>query len=401
MKYRRWIVGGLLAGLVAICGLSITIAVITLSQFDRDGLRLRVFSFDNVSAEATEEQRFTVSAPARLEVDNDGGNVTVTAADTDEIVVTLRKTAWGANDQEAKDELAALRVTVTQQGDTVTVRYVRPPQFVVIGSLRSTSVEVGVTVPARTAATVRTNFGKVSVSGLTGDADLHSDFGDITVVDLIGGLSAGTNSGTVSAKRIRAGDAAIELRSDFGKVIVEDASAKTVDLDSNSGRLELTDVTASGNVLAKTDFGPITLQGVSGKTYDLKTNSGEISVVGAAGPLTAHTDFGRIAITEAFSVTLDLKSNSGSIEFGGSLGKGPHSVRTDFGTVTLALPSDTAATVDLSTDFGKITTQFPITVSGEVAEADSGHFTGPVNGGGEALTVHTNSGNIALEILNP
>ena len=401
MKYRRWIVGGLIAGLIATCGLSIAIIALTIGQFDQSGLRFRAFSFDNVSAEATEEQRFTVSAPARLEVDNDGGNVTITAADTDEIVVTLRKTAWGANDQEAKDELAAVRVIVTQRGDTVTVRYERPSQVVIVGAVRSSTVDVDVTVPARTAATVRANFGKVSVSGLTGDADLYSDFGDITVLDLTGALIAGTNSGTVTAKRIQAGESPIELRSDFGRVVLEDATAKTIDLHSNSGRLELTNVTASGDVIAETDFGPVTLQGVSGRSYDLKTNSGEISVAGAAGPLTAHTDFGRITITEAVSVTLDLKSNSGSIEFSGSLGDGPHSVRTDFGSVTLALPADTAAAVDLSTDFGKITTQFPITVTGEVAEQDGNQFAGPINGGGETLTVHTNSGNIALEILNP
>ncbi|MGQ0601932.1 MAG: DUF4097 family beta strand repeat-containing protein [Anaerolineales bacterium] len=403
MKNRRWIIGGLAVALLGTCALMVAIGALTLREFAGGDFRFRFgdFRLNTELAESTEEQRFSVNEPAMLIVENDTGEVIVTAGDTDEIVVSIHKIGYAATQAEAEAERDAIQVLLTQQGDTVRVVYQRPSEVVLVGDARGEQVDFTITVPVSTVVNVTSGAGRVALMGTTGVADLHSDFGDITVLDLTGKLIAATNSGTITARRIRAGEADIELRSDFGTVTLEDATAKAVSLRSSSGKLELTDVTAAGKVVADTDFGSISLRGVSGDAYDLKTNSGEITVVGASGPLKAHTDFGQITITEALTVTLDLKSNSGNIDFSGSLGKGPHSARTDFGRVTLALPKDTAATVDLSTDFGKINTQFPITVSGDLKEQDATRFTGPLNGGGEELTIHTNSGNITLEILNP
>jgi DUF4097 and DUF4098 domain-containing protein YvlB len=62
----------------------------------------------------------------------------------------------------------------------------------------------------------------------------------------------------------------------------------------------------------------------------------------------------------------------------------------------MAIPEDTALTFDLKTGFGDISTDFPITVSGDL---DEDHWVGTVNGGGSQLTAETNSGSITLEYL--
>lgn len=399
MKSRRWIIIGLSAALLAVCGLMAGVVALSAAQLARDGVRFQTFSFDNISAEAAEEKRFTLGEPGRLVIDNEGGNVTVVAADTTEIVVSVHKTAWGTTEAEAESELAGLNASFDQQGDTLTIRYQRPTQVVVVGATRSDTIDFTLTVPREMAVDLRTNFGDLRLEGVTGEAVLKSDFGAISVADTSGRLTAQTNSGPVTARRIQAGAEVIELRSDFGAITLEDAEAGSLALHSSSGKITATRVTTLGQVNADTDFGAITLHTVSGAAYDLKTNSGDIGVDGASGPLTAHTDFGAITVTEAVSATLDLKTNSGKIDFAGSLGAGPHSVKTDFGAVTLALPADAALSVDLRTDFGKITTAFPIVVTGELSEQSATRFSGPLNGGGETLTVRTNNGNITLEVL--
>jgi hypothetical protein len=92
-------------------------------------------------------------------------------------------------------------------------------------------------------------------------------------------------------------------------------------------------------------------------------------------------------------VTLDLLTQSGSIDFAGSLSEGPHSLRSDFGGITLTLPADSAFNVDLSTDFGQISSDLPVTVTGNI---DEQHQTGTINGGGGTLKVETKSGNVDI-----
>ena len=134
-------------------------------------------------------------------------------------------------------------------------------------------------------------------------------------------------------------------------------------------------------------------------SFDLHTNSGTITVDGVKGMLKASTDFGDIKIENAQSVILNVNTNSGTIEFSGSLGKGPHVVKSDFGPIEITLPTDTQLSVDLKTDFGTIKSDLPITIvlNGGSSNSESDHISGNINGGGEQLTVQANSGNISLK----
>ena len=120
-------------------------------------------------------------------------------------------------------------------------------------------------------------------------------------------------------------------------------------------------------------------------------------MTGANGNLKAHTDFGGIRIEQADSVTLDLKTNSGSVEFSGSLGAGPHLIRSDFGEIDLTLPADSELNVDLSTDFGSIRSDLPITVTLTGTSNSTGdQIVGSINGGGDQFTAQTSSGSVTI-----
>jgi hypothetical protein len=120
-------------------------------------------------------------------------------------------------------------------------------------------------------------------------------------------------------------------------------------------------------------------------------------VGGAEGKLKAYTDFGSIKIEKAQDVTLDLKTNSGSVEFSGSLGAGPHMVQSEFGEIVLTLPADAKLDVDLSTDFGNINSDLPITVTlNGNSNSDGDQIVGSINGGGDQFTAQTNSGSVTI-----
>ena len=239
-----------------------------------------------------------------------------------------------------------------------------------------------------------------SINAGSKDIELKSDFGSINLEKAsAANITFRSNSGKVTLNEVNAtGD--FYSKSDFGDTKFENGSAASVTINSSSGKVALTKLKVSKLIKVQDDFGDIDLVQATAASYDLHTNSGAVTVDGGKGSLKAYTDFGNIEVTNAQSATLDLKTNSGSVEFSGSLSEGPHMVKSDFGNITLVLPADSKLNVDLKTDFGKIKSDLPITVT--VTESSSGdkeQIAGAINGGGGQLTVQTNSGSININAM--
>jgi len=415
-----------LAGIAAVIFFTANGGFPTNSPFDRR----------NISSQLEENKSLKVEKgkPLTLKVADDSGGATITGADVDTVQVKVVKTAYDSTQARADAEVKTIKYTIEQTGNSITLKYELPKSMNF--SNKVNTVDFIVTVPRETTVTTDTNMGKVSVAGTQGNVDIHSDFGEISVENIEGALSVKTNSGEVNATSIKAGAEAISLNSDFGGITLKNANGKDIILDSNSGEITLTEVRATGDITTKTDFGDTTFENGSSNTlsvntnsgtvslkkvtvsketkvqddfgeielqqtlassYDLHTNSGSISVDSAKGKLKAHTDFGGIKIENAESVTLDLETKSGTVEFTGSLGVGPHTVHSDFGEIILTLPAASKLNVDLKTAFGNIDSALPITiVTNGNSNSDGDHIIGSVNGGGEQLTVQTNSGGVNI-----
>ncbi len=438
MKSKWLIVGILIVILLALFTAIIYLSWQGIDQAKQSGVRWKVFSTDIISAESDEEQTFEVNDSARLDISNNAGNIKITSGTGNKIVVDIHKTAWENSQSAAEAALEELKVVATQDGNTVTIR-VEPINVVSVFSIsaRPDTVEFTVTVPEETTIITHSDVGDVSLTGTSGDAELSTNFGDIQAEEISGGLIADTNSGKVTVQQIQADDRVIDLKSEFGSITLMQATAKDINIQTNSGKLKLEDVEATGDISLASDFGRIqfksghadmlnievnsgaiiltdliiekpltveaefgdvTLLNVDAPSYDLKSNSGKVSIVNAGGNVKAHTEFGDIEVSNGENVMLDLHTNSGSVEYSGSLGPGPHFLETEFGNIHLMIPSETSLSVDLETEFGKVKSDFAITLSGEFSER---RLIGTINDGGTSLTASTNSGNITISILNP
>jgi DUF4097 and DUF4098 domain-containing protein YvlB len=397
------------------------------------------FDAITISSVLEESKTFKVDAgkPLTLVVIDDSGDVIITGGDVETVQVKAIKTAYDTTQARADEEVKTIKSSIEQNGNAITIKYELPNSANF--NTQINSVDFIVTVPIQTVVSIDANFCEVNVSDTVGDVDVKNDFGEVNVQNIEGALTVENNSGNIEAISIKAGDKDISLDSDFGNINLEKASAANINFHSNSGKITLKDVNATGDFYSKSDFGDtkyengsaasVTIESNSGKveltklkvsklikvdddfgditltqataaSYDLHTNSGTIAVDGAKGLLKAYTDFGNLEITNAHSVTLDLDTNSGSIEFDGSLGAGPHLVNSDFGNITLILPFDVKLNVDLKTDFGNIKSDIPITVTlSESSNNDSDEISGTINGGGDQLTVHANSGNININAV--
>lgn len=402
------------------------------------------FSNQNRFSATTEESetlKVDADEPITLKVIDDAGSVTVVGADVESVQVEVVKTAYAFTQARAEQEVKTIKYDIKQVGNAITLSYNIPeaitniPKVVVINPNLET-VDFTVTVPNETLVNIDTNFGDVSVANIIGETEILNDFGQIVVENVEGGLSVSNNSGTVTASSIKAGNADIDLHSDFGDITLKNASGRNVTLDSSSGTITLREVRATGDIRANADFGSISFENGSGdslavemssggvslvkvrvnkqikiqddfgeialeqamaSSYDLHTSSGPITIKDAKGKLKAYTDFGNIKIENAQAVTLDIKTSSGTVDFNGSLGAGPHMVVSDFGGIDLTLPADSQLDVDLSTSFGNIQSDLPITVTlNGTSNSDGDEIVGNINGGGDQFTAQTNSGSVTI-----
>jgi hypothetical protein len=127
----------------------------------------------------------------------------------------------------------------------------------------------------------------------------------------------------------------------------------------------------------------------------LDTGDGHIEVRNFNGSLRAHTGDGHMTIDGVFT-DLELRTGDGHVDFTARSGSKLNSswlIRTSDGRVEARLPSDLAAELYAHTGDGRITMDFPITVSGSIERS---RIRGKLNGGGPLLEISTGDGGIRV-----
>ncbi|MGA7633813.1 MAG: DUF4097 family beta strand repeat-containing protein [Terriglobales bacterium] len=203
-------------------------------------------------------------------------------------------------------------------------------------NINNISIDYEITVPEETAIRAHTGSGNQTIEGLRGNIELESGSGDLKLARLTGDMRFQTGSGNVRGREL-AGPAKIK---------------------AGSGDIEIEE-TGAGDM-------------------EIRTGSGNINVSGINGGF--HAEAG-----------------SGDIH-GKGVPKSMWSVRTGSGNVTLSVPPDAAFDVDVSSSSGTVTLGHPVTttVQGRVQEMKKS-VVGKVLGGGPMISVHTGSGDVAVD----
>ncbi len=230
--------------------------------------------------------------------------------------------------------------------------------------------------------------GKPDLRVDTSDANIHVDTWDQNTIDVhVTSNHYKIGEGGIKILEHQSGDSVdIELRYPHHNIVIGFHNYR-VDIDVHLPR--------EGRVNLHTGDGAIELAHFKGE-MQLESGDGHQEVNSVDGTLRAHTGDGHIRVDGRFDV-LDLNTGDGRIEARASTGSVPSSswnVRTGDGSVTLQLPDNFAADVDLHTSDGHISVDMPVTVEGRLGEKN---IHGKINGGGKLLTVHTGDGSIRLE----
>ena len=150
----------------------------------------------------------------------------------------------------------------------------------------------------------------------------------------------------------------------------------------------------SAKVSVHSGDGAVSAKSLEGE-LDFTTGDGSLDIEDVDGSLRAHTSDGSVRVSGRFDI-LELRTSDGRVEVEarpGSQLREAWDIRSSDGSVTLRIPGDLAADIELHTSDGSITTNIPIAVEGSLRSHD---IHGKMNGGNR-LTVHSSDGSVTLD----
>lgn len=179
-------------------------------------------------------------------------------------------------------------------------------------------------------------------------------------------------------------------------VQVETPANLTLHAETEDGNLDASGL--NGSISLRSSDGRQTIADVSG-ALKVDSSDGSIELRNIAGTLDAHTSDGNLNISGKLD-GLNVTTSDGKVDLvlaGGSSLKSDSVLHSSDGTVTVRLPKDFSANLDVSTLDGKIDCNLPLTLDGFHSSGGSEHSVrGKLNAGGPLFSIHTSDGTVHL-----
>jgi len=325
----------------------------------------------------------TIPANARVFVHNGRGNINVRSSD-DEVIRVTGKTGVRAWDESEADRMGKpVSAEIVKNGDTYEVR---PKGYDTSDS--RISVELEVSVPKKSALTVKTEKGDVTVSDMTADVGVTDQSGDVEIRNTTGDVSIEMHKGDVKVNDSKGN---VKVSGKGGEIdVVNAAGSLTVDGDFY-GPVRADKVTLGVRLIsAKTD---LTLSALAGH---LEVASGNLDVVDAPGNLSLRTRDNEISIENpGGKVNVENRNAAINVRFI-SAPKDDVNIMNSSGEISLSLPGSSSFEVQADCRNCDISSEFP--GLGVVKSPGGDASVAATYGSGRRpkIVLKTSYGNIAL-----
>jgi DUF4097 and DUF4098 domain-containing protein YvlB len=232
---------------------------------------------------------------------------------------------------------------------------------------------------------------------ISGKPDLRVDTSDANIH--VSTWDQNTIEAKITTTRYKIGDDGIRIEEhQSGDMVEIDVHYPHHGVTINFGNSHRVDVEIhmprEGRMDLHTGDGKIDVGNFKGEMM-LRSGDGSQEINGVDGKLRAVTGDGNIRANGRFD-ELELKTGDGRLDAHAASGSAIASgwkLESGDGTVTLEVPDNLSADVDLHTGDGHIDLDLPITTEGTIRE---GEVRGKLNGGGNRLMIHTGDGSIRL-----
>ena len=324
-----------------------------------------------------------IPANSRVMVRNGRGDITVRGSESGEIRVTAKKTVKSWSETDADRVAEPINVTIEQNGDGYEVR----PTGFDLSSARI-GVDLEVAVPKKSALSVKTDRGDVTVSGISGDVGITDMLGDVDVRGTAGDVNVETRKGDTKVSGTH-GD--VKISGKGGEIEVNDtAGSLTVEGDFYGPIRADKAIKGVRMVSSKTDF---TLSALAGH---METSSGNMDIVDAPGNLNLRTRDSEINVENpGGKVSIDNRNASVGVRFS-SAPKEDLQITNSSSEIALTVPGGASFEVVADCRNCEISSEFPGLTATKTGSGDS-HLAGKYGSGkGPKITLKTSYGNISL-----
>jgi DUF4097 and DUF4098 domain-containing protein YvlB len=413
--------------------------------------------FTGPSYSFEEQKAQPVAEGTAVQVDNAFGGVKTMLGAPGEVKVVLRKVVY--RNSEAEAEAFAGRVHLVQSlgGETLRIstnrgEIERSQEGRVVGF--ETHLEV--TLPPGTrvevvnehgttevsdvaAARVRGSFESMRVERVAGAADVESRHGDVVIADVGGALTLESKHGEVEVRQVKGraalkvehGDVAatnvggLQLQLRHGALTADgvmgdlsvtgqhagvSASAVTGNVAVETAYREVSVKRVGGNARVSAHHGEIEAEDVTGGVY-AESRYADVALARIAGPVEVRVTHGGVdartlakgavirasgddVIVDGFKGGLDIQSDRGGVRLTPS---GPVdaaiNVRATYGGIELAVPAGSKFNLDASSAGGEVEANM---AGFTTTESGPARVRGTMNGGGSAVVLAAERGNVTL-----
>lgn len=188
----------------------------------------------------------------------------------------------------------------------------------------------------------------------------------------------------------------VHVNSGNGDVVVA-GTRGPVDLTSFNGDIEVSE--AADRVEIKTFNGDISATAITGR-ISVNASNGDVRVAGAHGSIEVNTLNGDVRLGDITSSSVRAKTMSGRITYDGSVERaGEYSFNAFSGSIEVAIPANTGATLSVSTFSGTIDSpDFPLTLTPGTRSRESRgqSMSFDLGGGGARISLESFSGEITI-----
>jgi len=296
----------------------------------------------------TVSEEFMVKSGGTLTVDSDLGSIEIRTHGADRVDIEIIRKVKTSSRSEAEEVLDMLDIDMDKRGGDVLIKttYDRRNRW----RRNPLSLEYIITIPE------------------TYNVDLKTSGGGISVTDLRGKVKGKTSGGGLRFGNI---DGPVYGKTSGGGITIKSSNGDA-ELITSGGGITMGDV--HGDVKATTSGGSIHIDRVYGHV-DAHTSGGGIKVEEVKGYINASTSGGTVTANVSGQPDDECR------------------LTTSGGGIHVYLNRDVNMDIDAKTSGGKVSVDFPVTVSGEIKK---NQLKARLNNGGPLMYLRTSGGSISL-----
>jgi hypothetical protein len=325
----------------------------------------------------------TVPQNAHILIRTGRGDITVRGTDDAQIRVTAKKNVKTWSETEADRVAKNARVEITQNGDGYEIQ---PAGYDLKD--RRVSIDVEVAIPNKSALTVRTDKGDVSVADQLADVTVTAQNGDVEVRNTAGDVSIELHKGSAKASDIK-GD--VKVSGKGGEIEVNSATGSaTVDGDFY-GPVRADKIAKGVRIVsARTD---LTVSSLSGH---MEVGSGNLDLIDAPGNVALRTRDNEVNVENpGGKVDIANRNAQTSVRFTVAP-KEDVQITNSSSEISLTLPGSSSFEIVADCRNCDIDSEFRNLQTTKTESGDS-HLAGKNGSGkGPKITLKTSYGNIDL-----